>query len=90
MNPSPKATPIRPKALARFSGLEMSASTAPAVAAVPPLTPSISRAVNNRAKGMVPPAAQGRACQLMLTVMANSPNPSTDPATQAAITGRRP
>ena len=39
--PSPKATPIRPKVFALFSGVEISASTAVAVAAVPPLIPSI-------------------------------------------------
>ena len=90
MKPRPKATPISPNALARFSGVEISASTAPAVAAVPPLTPSISRAANSRARGRAVPAAQGIACQSMLTVRANRPRPSTDPATQPLITGLRP
>ena len=41
MNPNPKATPIRPNAFARFSGVEISASTAVALAIVPPLAPSM-------------------------------------------------
>lgn len=85
MKPTPKATPIRPKALARFSGGLMSASTAPAVAAVPPLTPSISRATNSSGSGQALPGGQGTA-----RVSAKPPRPSTEPATQPAITGRRP
>ena len=91
MKPRPKATPIRPKALARFSGGEMSASTALAVAAVPPLTPSISRAANNRARGSPAASAAGqRLRQGRLTVRANRARPSTEPATQMLITGLRP
>ena len=52
-NPSPKATPIRPNVLARFSGVEISASIAVAVAAVPPLIPSITRARNKNVKGIL-------------------------------------
>ena len=85
MKPSPKATPISPKARARLSGGLMSASTAPAVAAVPPLTPSMIRAANSRSRGRLEPAGQGR-----LTVIAKRPKPTTDPATQVVITGRRP
>ena len=90
MKPKPKATPMRPKAFARFSGVEISANTAPAVAAVPPLTPSMRRAANSSTSGRLVPAAQGMACQSMLTVMANRLKPTTEPATQIPITGRRP
>ena len=85
MNPSPKATPMSPKARALCSGGVMSAKTALAVAAVPPLTPSINRARNSSIKGREAPAGQSR-----LTVRANRPRPSTDPLTHVAITGRRP
>ena len=91
MKPRPKATPIRPKALARFSGGEMSASTALAVAAVPPLTPSINRAPNSRARGNPAAWAAGqRLAQGKLIVRANRARPSTEPATQTLITGLRP
>ena len=49
---NPNATPIRPNVFALFSGLEMSASIVVAVAAVPPLSPSISLAMNNRNNGV--------------------------------------
>ena len=85
MKPSPKATPISPKARARFSGLLMSANTAPAVAAVPPLNPSIILPVNSNSSGQGLAAGQGSS-----RVSANRPRPTTVPATQVAITGRRP
>ena len=85
MNPKPKATPIKPKARARLSGGVMSASTALAVAAVPPLMPSMIRAANNNSRGSRLWLGQGSE-----TVTANRPSPTTDPATQMLITGRRP
>ena len=91
MKPSPKATPISPKALARLSGVEMSASTAAAVAAVPPLRPSISRAMNNRASGRPAERAAGQVlAQGNAMVALNRLRPSTEPATQLAMTGLRP
>ena len=51
-NPNPNATPINPKVLARFSGVDISASIAVAVAAVPPLIPSIIRAKNKKVRGI--------------------------------------
>ena len=48
----PKATPISPNVFALFSGLEISARIVVAVAAVPPLKPSISLAKNNKNKGI--------------------------------------
>ena len=69
----------------------MSASTAPAVAAVPPLTPSIRRATNISAKGRPAAVAPGQnRCQGRLMVRANRASPSTEPATQTVITGLRP
>ena len=53
IKPQPNATPIKPKVLARVSGVDISASTVVAVAAVPPLIPSIILAKNNRDKGTV-------------------------------------
>ena len=50
---NPKATPISPNVFALFSGLEISARIVVAVAAVPPLRPSISLAINNKNKGIV-------------------------------------
>ena len=89
--PSPNATPISPKALARFSGVVISARTAVAVAAVPPLAPSITRARNSMVSGTPAAAAPGQTCcQGRVRVVANSPIPSTDPITQQLITGLRP
>ena len=48
----PKATPIRPNVFALFSGREISARIVVAVAAVPPLNPSISLAMNNKNNGI--------------------------------------
>ena len=49
IKPKPKAAPIRPNVLARFSGVDISARIAVALAAVPPLAPSIILAVNSNA-----------------------------------------
>ena len=69
----------------------MSASTAPAVAAVPPLRPSISRAPNSSARGRPVALAAGHwLAQGKAMVAENSARPSTEPATQMAITGLRP
>ena len=85
MKPRPKATPMRPKVRARCSGELISARTAEAVAAVPPLMPSMTRALNNKIKGHKLASGQGT-----LRVIANRPSPTTDPATQMAMTGLRP
>ena len=53
IKPKPNATPIKPKVLARFSGVDISASIVVAVAAVPPLIPSIILAKNSKDKGKV-------------------------------------
>jgi hypothetical protein len=85
MKPRPKATPIKPNALARFSGLLISASTAPALAAVPPLKPSSRRPLNSKTKGQALAWGQG-----ISRVIANKAKPNTVPATQQAITGLLP
>ena len=56
INPKPKAAPIIPNVFARFSGVEISANTAAALAAVPPLPPSIILAKNSKTiiKGVTP------------------------------------
>ena len=88
--PSPKATPIRPKVFARFSGVEISAKTAVAVAAVPPLAPSMILAKKSSNRGR-PIAQPGKSLlQSKLTVKANKHSPITDPATQVMIIGFRP
>ncbi len=46
--PRPNATPMRPNAFALFSGVEISARTAVALATVPPLAPSIILERNNK------------------------------------------
>ena len=51
IKPKPNATPINPKVFARFSGVDISASIVVAVAAVPPLIPSIILAKNSKDKG---------------------------------------
>ena len=69
----------------------MSANTAAAVAAVPPLRPSISRPANSSARGRPASWAPGQSlAQGKLTVAENRASPSTEPATQTAITGRLP
>ena len=45
---NPKATPIKPKVFALFSGVDISASTVVAVATVPPLIPSINLAPKSK------------------------------------------
>ncbi len=88
--PNPKATPISPNVFARFSGVDISANIAVAVAAVPPLIPSITRAKNKKTRG-TPINALGRIdSQFMLIVSANSERPITEPITQIIITGFLP
>ena len=53
IKPNPNATPIKPKVFARLSGVEISASMVVAVAAVPPLIPSIILAKNSKDNGRV-------------------------------------
>ena len=89
-NPNPKATPMSPNVFARFSGVDISANIAVAVAAVPPLIPSIILARNKQSRG-IPINELGRTdCQLMLIVIANIESPMTEPMTQMIITGLRP
>ena len=88
--PKPKATPISPKVFARFSGVDISAKTAVAVAAVPPLIPSIILAMNRSIKGKLIAQVGRRLLQSKLTVKANKQSPITDPDTQVTIIGLRP
>jgi hypothetical protein len=91
MKARPKATPTSPKALARCSGGVMSARTAVAVAAVPPLSPSMKRARNSKARGTPAARAWGQSwAQGKIKVAANRESPNTEPATQTVITGLRP
>ena len=83
---NPKATPISPNVLALFSGLEISASIVVAVAAVPPLKPSISLAINNKNNGM----AAIDVDQLNKTVKDNIDIPIIDPPMQKRVTGLLP
>ena len=88
--PNPKATPIRPNVLALFCEVDISASIAVAVAAVPPLIPSIILARNNRSRGR-PINELGRiACQFKLIVIAKTDRPITEPKTQIIIIGFLP
>ena len=82
----PKATPIRPNVFALFSGLEISARIVVAVAAVPPLKPSISLAKNNKNKGIV----AIEFAQLKRTVKDNIDIPITEPVIQKRVTGLLP
>ena len=82
----PKATPINPNVLALFSGLEISASIVVAVAAVPPLKPSISLAMNNKNKGI----AAIDVDQSNRTVKDNIDMPIIEPVIQKRVTGRLP
>ena len=59
IKPSPKPAPISPNVLVLFSGVEMSANTAVAVAAVPPLIPSIIRAPKSRNRGILAQSFKG-------------------------------
>ena len=90
IKPNPKATPINPNVLARFSGVDISANTAVAVAAVPPLTPSIILAINSSKRGRLPAQTGRKLFQLILTVKANIDSPITDPDTQVMIIGFLP
>ena len=83
---NPNATPISPNVFALFSGLEISASIVVAVAAVPPLRPSISLAVNNKKRGIEAIEVD----QLNKTVKDNIAIPMIDPVIQKRVTGRLP
>ena len=83
---NPKATPISPNVFALFSGVEISASIVVAVAAVPPLKPSISLAMNNKNKGIVAMDAD----QLNRTVKDNIDIPIIEPVIQKSVTGLLP
>ena len=83
---NPKATPISPNVFALFSGLEISARIVVAVAAVPPLKPSISLARNNKNKGI----ADIELDQLNRTVKDNIEIPITEPVIQKRVTGFLP
>ena len=82
----PKATPIRPNVFALFSGLEISARIVVAVAAVPPLKPSISLARNSKNKGIEAREFD----QSMRTVKDNRDIPITEPVIQKRVTGLLP
>ena len=83
---NPKATPIRPNVFALFSGLDISASIVVAVAAVPPLRPSISLAINSKKSGIVAKEFD----QLNKTVNDNIDIPIIEPVIQKRVTGRLP
>ena len=82
----PKATPIRPNVFALFSGLEISARIVVAVAAVPPLKPSINLAKNNKNKGTAAIVFD----QLKSTVKENMDIPIIEPVMQNSVTGLLP
>ena len=83
---NPKATPISPNVFALFSGLEISARIVVAVAAVPPLKPSISLAINNKNNGI----AAIEFDQLNSTVNDNIDIPMIEPVIQKRVTGLLP
>ena len=83
---NPNATPISPKVFALFSGLEISARIVVAVAAVPPLRPSISLAINNKNSGIVAIEVD----QSNNTVNDNIDIPIIEPAMQKRVIGRLP
>ena len=83
---TPKATPISPKVFALFSGLEISARIVVAVAAVPPLKPSISLARNNKNRGIEAIEFD----QLNRTVKDNIEIPIIEPVIQKRGTGLLP
>ena len=83
---NPNATPISPNVFALFSGLEISARIVVAVAAVPPLKPSISLAINNKNSGIVAMVAD----QLNKTVNDSIDIPMIEPVIQKRVTGRLP
>ena len=82
----PNATPISPNVFALFSGLEISARIVVAVAAVPPLRPSISLAINNKNKGIVAIEVD----QSNKTVNDNIDIPMIEPVIQNKVTGLLP
>ena len=90
INPRPKATPIRPNVFARFCGVEISANTAVAVAAVPPLAPSMILATNSSSRGRLVNQLGMMLAQSMLTVKANIKSPITEPDTHVMMIGFRP
>ena len=77
---------MSPNVLALFSGLEISASIVVAVAAVPPLKPSISLAMNNKNKGI----AAIEFDQFHRTVKDSIDIPIIEPVMQKRVTGLRP
>ena len=83
---NPNATPISPNVFALFSGLEMSASIVVAVAAVPPLSPSISLAMNNINNGVKATDFD----QSNKTVNDSIDIPIIDPLIQKRVTGLLP
>ena len=83
---NPNATPISPNVFALFSGVEISASTVVAVAAVPPLRPSISLAIKSKNSGIEAIALD----QLNKTVKDNIDIPIIDPVMQKRVMGRLP
>ena len=82
----PKATPIRPNVFALFSGVEISARMVVAVAAVPPLKPSMRRARNNKNNGIKAIEFD----QLKRTVKDNIDIPIIEPVIQKRVTGLLP
>jgi len=82
----PKATPMSPNVFALFSGLEISARIVVAVAAVPPLKPSISLAKNYKNNGIEAIEFD----QLIRTVKDNIDIPITEPVIQKRVTGLLP
>ena len=82
----PNATPISPNVFALFSGLEISARIVVAVAAVPPLRPSISLAINNKNKGILTIEVD----QLNKTVKDKIDIPIIEPVIQKRVTGFLP
>ena len=88
--PNPKATPINPKVFALVSGVDISANTAVAVAAVPPLMPSIVLAKKRRKRGSEFAHKGKIVFQLRLTVNANKVNPITEPDTHILMIGFLP
>ena len=83
---NPNATPISPNVLALFSGLEISARIVVAVAAVPPLRPSMSLAINNKNKGIVAIEVD----QSNKTVKDKMDIPIIEPDIQKRVTGLLP
>ena len=83
---NPNATPISPNVFALFAGLEISARIVVAVAAVPPLRPSMSLAINNKNNGIV----DIKFDQSKRTVNDNIEIPIIEPVIQKRVTGFLP